>query len=440
MDILSLLACCSTLTTSTSLRQLAIIAQAVLTMTGRVTMLGISRWTENGGSYRTVNRFFATPLPWEPMKVKFFEKHLFNPEREYILAGDETVIGKSGSQTFGVNRFFSGLRGKVMRGLGFLVLSLVDTLERKAYPLLVEQRIKNEVAKKKQTTRKKKRQKRQGRPRGSRNRDKREFKPSSELKQLNEMVQVLLRLLRQFMKVRYLALDGHFGHQQAVLLAQQNELELISKLRRDAVLFEKYDGTYSGRGATKKYGQRLRFDLMPPRYLQKVEKKADEIINYYSGVFWHKEFADALKVVVIVKIDLKKRKLAHAVLFSSDVSLEWEKLIDYYGLRFQIEFNFRDAKQHFGLEDFMTTTKVGVENAANLSFMMLLLSAKLLKNKEARLTGINDLKTHYRGAKYAVLVLKKVLPKPEPILIKRIIEEVGRLGSIYRTESATSSA
>lgn len=102
---------------------------------------------------------------------------------------------------------------------------------------------------------------------------------------------------------------------------------------------------------------------------------------------------------------------------SSDIELGWEKLVDYYSLRFQIEFNFREAKQHFGLEDFMTTKKTGVENAANLSFMMGLLSAKLLKNREAKLVGINDLKTHYRGAKYAVLVLKKVLPKAEPILI-----------------------
>jgi putative transposase len=63
MDILTLLACCSTLTTSVSLRHLAIIAQAVFSMTGRVTMKGISRWTEKGGSYRTVQRFFAVHLP-----------------------------------------------------------------------------------------------------------------------------------------------------------------------------------------------------------------------------------------------------------------------------------------------------------------------------------------------------------------------------------------
>ena len=351
------------------------------------------------------------------------------------------MIGKSGSETFGVSRFFSSLRGKVIRGLGFMVLSVVDTVERKSYPLVVEQRIKeksveNEPGKGK----KKKRSKQKGRPCGSRNRDKREFKPSSEMKQLNEMLKILLKSLRQFVKVKYLTLDGHFGNNQAVLLARQNELELISKLRRDAVLFEKYEGEQAGRGARRKYGKRLKYDLLPLKYLQKSEEAGNEIINYYAGEFWHKEFAEKLKVVIIVKIDVAKQKLGHAILFSSDLELDWEKLVDYYRLRFQIEFNFREAKQHFGLEDFMNQTEEGVRNASNLAFLMVLLSGKLQTNSQEKIVGINDLKTHYRGAKYAVLIIKKVLPKPEPILIKQIIEEVSKLGSIYRTTSATSSA
>ncbi len=62
----------------------------------------------------------------------------------------------------------------------------------------------------------------------------------------------------------------------------------------------------------KKYGKRLRYDLMPVRYLQKVEKSEDGLINYYAGEFWHKEFSEAIKVVIIVKIDVKKQKLGHA--------------------------------------------------------------------------------------------------------------------------------
>ena len=131
-------------------------------------------------------------------------------------------------------------------------------------------------------------------------------------------------------------------------------------------------------------------------------------------------------------------------MFSSDLELGWEKLIDYYSLRFQIEFNFRDAKQHFGLEDFMNTTEKGVENAANLAFLMVNVSAKLIKNSNEKYVGVLDLKTHYRGVKYALETIKILLEKPETILMTEAIEEVkeriSKLGSIHQTKVASSSA
>ena len=119
-------------------------------------------------------------------------------------------------------------------------------------------------------------------------------------------------------------------------------------------------------------------------------------------------------------------------------------MIEYYSLRFQIEFNFRDAKQHFGLEDFMNTTEIGVENAANLSFLMVSLSAKLLKNNEEKYAGINDLKSAYRGVKYALETIKTVLEKAETILMKEAIEEVkermSKIGSIHHPKTPSFTA
>ena len=106
MDILSLLACFQPLVTSVTIRHLAIFIPAILTMTGRVTMLGISRWTDNGGSYRTIQRFFATELAWMELLVKFFETHIFDLCGEWILAGDATTVTKSGTETHGVGYFF----------------------------------------------------------------------------------------------------------------------------------------------------------------------------------------------------------------------------------------------------------------------------------------------------------------------------------------------
>jgi len=56
---------------------------------------------------------------------------------------------------------------------------------------------------------------------------------------------------------------------------------------------------------------------------------------------WHKKFAAMLNVVVIVTTHLQPHKTAHVVLFSSDLTLGHDLLIDYYRLRFQLEFNFR---------------------------------------------------------------------------------------------------
>ncbi len=147
-----------------------------------------------------------------------------------------------------------------------------------------------------------------------------------------------------------------------------------------------------------------------------------------------------LKVVIIEKKNEKKKQIGHVILFSSDANLSWEKIVEYYRLRFQIEFNFRDAKQHFGLEDFMNTTHRGVENAVNLSFLMVNVSAKLRAEKGESCRGINDLKSQYRGAKYARWIIKKVLKIAEPIKINELLEEVGRLGSIHQAKAATSSA
>ena len=89
------------------------------------------------------------------------------------------------------------------------------------------------------------------------NKDKTKLKLSSELWRINELLKLTMELIRVFVTVKYLALDGHFGHNQAVLMARANGLELISKLRKDAALFEKYEGEYSGKGRRGRYGKRF---------------------------------------------------------------------------------------------------------------------------------------------------------------------------------------
>ncbi len=156
----------------------------------------------------------------------------------------------------------------------------------------------------------------------------------------------------------------------------------------------------------------------------------------------HKEFAQALNVVVLVKTNLKTQARAHVLLFSSDVGLAWAKVVEYYGLRFQIEFTFRDAKQHWGLEDFMNVTETGVSNAANLSLLMVSLSAVLVR--EARESdpqcSILDLKASYRGSKYVAETLKLLPEKLDEGLVRRIVRHVACLGRIHPPEPSLKAA
>ena len=106
MDILACLQCLQPTVTRTTLRQCRRIVLALLIMTGRVTMLGLSRWAGPGGSYRTVQRFFATVIPWATLFWVFFRHHVYRSEEVYLLAGDEVVVTKAGKTTHGLDRFF----------------------------------------------------------------------------------------------------------------------------------------------------------------------------------------------------------------------------------------------------------------------------------------------------------------------------------------------
>src|SRR5205814_7224396 len=83
-DIMVLFACLSQCLEPTPLRQLGRVIEALLSMSGRVTMRGLSRWSGKGGSYRTIQRFFNTSLNWCHLQWLLIRKHL--------LEADEIVV------------------------------------------------------------------------------------------------------------------------------------------------------------------------------------------------------------------------------------------------------------------------------------------------------------------------------------------------------------
>jgi putative transposase len=432
--IVPLLACLDPVLTPTHQRQLGRIALALLTMTGRVTMLGLSRWAGPGGSYRTVQRFFGATLPWASLFWLFFRAHLFAPDETYLLAGDEVVVTKAGKHTYGLDRFFSSLYGKRVPGLAFFALSLVSTQQRHSFPVRLEQvvRTAEERAQKTKTTPAASPRPR-GRPKGRKTTDKTAVPLSPELLRIQGMVSALLALVRRVVPLTYLVLDGHFGTNAALQMVRQCHLHLISKLRADAALYLRYAGPYAGRGPRRKYGDKLTYRALPARYLRQTTVAEGIETRIYQLEALHKEFAAPLNVVILLKTNLQSGAQAHVVLCSSDLELAWDRLIEYYCLRFQLEFNFRDAKQFWGLEDFMNIQPTPVTNAANLALFMVNVSYRCLQDlrQTQPACSVLDLKAHCRGMKYVEETLKMLPEKPEPILWERIVAAIANLGRVH---------
>jgi photosystem II stability/assembly factor-like uncharacterized protein len=113
-------------------------------------------------------------------------------------------------------------------------------------------------------------------------------------------------------------------------------LHLVSKLRYNSALYCPYDGPYAGRGPRRKYGEKLDCRNIASEHLKATSIEKDIATRIYQMSLWHTRFADLLNIVVIVKTNLTTHKTAHVVLLSSDTTLGYEQLIDYYRLRFQL--------------------------------------------------------------------------------------------------------
>jgi putative transposase len=419
----------------------------MLVMTGRVTMLGLSRWAGKGGSYRTVQRFFATVIPWATLFWVFFRQHVYRPGDVYLLVGDEVVATKAGKHTYGLDRFFSSLYGKPVPGLAFFTLALVSVQQRRSFPLHVEQVVRSDAekaaSKAKAVAKRPKApgaKRRPGRPKGSKNKAQASGTFTPELVRITGWLDALLRLIAGVVSLTYVVLDGHFGNHNALQMAQQCGLHLISKLRCDAALYFPYAGPYRGRGPRRKYGAKVDYDHLPISYLKETVVEGHMQTCVYQMQLLHKEFAQPLNVVIIAKINLRTQARAHVILFSSDLALAYAPLVDYYGLRFQIEFNFRDAKQYWGLEDFINITSTGVTNAANLALFMVNVAYRLRTNLQPHAPdySVLDLKADCRGAKYVEETIKLLPEKPEPVLLGQILNKVASFGRIHVSQPAFS--
>ena len=346
------------------------------------------------------------------------------------------MVTKAGEKTHGLDYFFSGLLKKAVPGLSFFTLSLISTKQRRSHPVCVEQMIR--TAEEKALTQAKRGKpagpkRKPGRPKGSRNKNKAEVVLNPELQRIQQMLHSFLNTIQGMLQLTYLILDSHFGNHPAFHMVRQCQLHLISKLRYDAALCFPYSGPSPQRGPRPRLGAKVDVRKIQDTYLKEVKVENDFETRTYQMQLLHQDFREPLNVVILLRTNLKTKAWTNVILFSSDLELAYDKLIDYYSLRFQIEFNFRDAKQFWGLEDFMNLTPTAVTNAANLALFMVDVSQVLMcKYRQDDLNfSTLDLKACYRGYRYMVETIKMLPQKPDDNLVSQLFHKVAALGRIH---------
>lgn len=395
-----------------------------------ITVRSLSRYSEY--STRSFFRFLKTNVDWVSLRMALVGKFVISSkdERVYILALDETVEGKSRKSTYGMSRFFSSTLDKVINGISFSALSLIDTKGGVSYMLGVEQLIYTDkdrariLAQKEEKKEAKKRQaageaKRKGRQKGSKNKQKEAVDNPSfrAFKSLLEVVMPKLKTVKLKLPICYFVADGAFTALHHIKEVQKHELHLISKMACNTAL---YKARPKKRGDGMTQGERYDLYNLEQAYLKQTREEEDKTIKVYQIQALNPSLKGILlNVVVILSISKAGGKTGIKILFCTDLTLSYDLVEKYYCLRFQIEFDFDDAKHRFGLSSFKNYKEKNLTNFVNMIFFMCTYN-KIALEKEREKTGnqnlsTNDLKIIQNYRFIAKSVINQVRKRPDLI-------------------------
>lgn len=307
----------------------------------RRTFLNLARF----GPYcdKTLRLHFARRFDFALFCTKLIQKRC-QPER--IAAFDPSFVSKAGKATYGVDSWWCGTQQKVKRGLELGVLGVVDVEARSALSLQATQT-----------------------PALATLRQQKSDLMHHYVSQVEAQKEPLLLL-----GVSVVTADAYFAKKSWIDAMVRLGFVAVTRLRQDANLNYLYHGPQKQVGRPKKYAGKVDCKQIDKRRLRLF--KQDEQARYYSGVVYALALERNVRIVYIEQLKGNKsnkgnkgNKSGHRyrILMSSDTTLAPEKIVEYYQLRFQIEFLIRDAKTHAGLEECQARDKEKLNFHFNLA-------------------------------------------------------------------------
>lgn len=240
--------------------------------------------------------------------------------KDSIIAFDPCFIPKSGKETYGRGRFWSGSDKAAKWGLDICGFAVVDVKMNTAFHLKAYQTP------------------------GINNRDSEKF---NLLLHYASLVAKNAEIFKSISK--YLVADAYFSKKTFLDTILGINMHFISRLRDDSVLKYIFNGEPTRKkGRPKKFEGRIDVKNLDTTYFDKVV--CNDELCIYSAVVYSKAFKRNIKLAVAVFFNNGKEN-TRKLYFSTNLEQDGLQIVQYYRSRFQIEFLYRDAKQHTGLTD-----------------------------------------------------------------------------------------
>jgi hypothetical protein len=320
----------------------------------------------------------------------------------FAIGFDPSYISKSGKHTHGLGYFWSGCASKALWGLEIGGIAAIDLGLKTAFHLeAVQTPNKKEL--------------------------------DTKYSQMEWYANLLVQRREALLKISpYLVVDAYFSKKGFVDTLTQATFHVISRLRDDADLRYINPQIKTGkRGRPKKYGGKIDPQKPDMTYFEKAIKPDGSYL--YCAKVHSKALKRTIKLVIEQTMN-NKNEAKQKLYFSTDLAMDGVTIMQYYRDRFQMEFLYRDGKQHTGLEDCQARD----ENKLAFQFNMALTAINVAKvehwlsqpQKERGAFSMADVKTMHHNALLLDRFFDVFAIKPNAIKNTQRIKELISFGKI----------
>jgi hypothetical protein len=332
-----------------------------LTIKGKINFLQMERYS-NSCEVRYRN-MFAKKFKFNKFNHAFINEHCSD---ELIIGFDPSYLPKSGKHTKDVGYFYSGVAGCTKRGIEIGCIAIIDVKQNTAYHYEAEQTPKLDKGNKEENL----------------------------VDHYCKLITTKAVDLKGLSSI--LVADAWFNKKKFVDGVTKTGFEFISRLRTDANLLYLYDGLKkTGRGRPIKYDGKVKIKAINTDKITKVYE--DEQMIIYSGIVYSVSLKRNIKIAYTQYLNTDGQVKETIIYYSTNLQRSGEKIVEYYKARFQMEFIFRDGKQHTGLADCQARSEEKIYNHVNYSMTAVNLAKGIIRQglakDEVKSCSIQDIKT-----------------------------------------------